>query len=127
MKVYIDSDILISHLRGVQEAYNLIKRLRDKERFSMWIGAMQRAEVVFFMKLEEEEKTRLLLNQFQTAPVDHSIVDMAATLYRQWGSSHGTNMNDAFLAATAIQTNSKLFTMNPGRYPMPNLDVEKGW
>ena len=48
MRAYIDSDVLIWHLRGERKALNLLKRLRDKEKFNLWIGAMQRAEVVFF-------------------------------------------------------------------------------
>ena len=44
MKAYIDSDVLIWHLRGERKALNLIKRLRDKEQYDLWIGAMQRAE-----------------------------------------------------------------------------------
>ncbi|MEE8432944.1 MAG: hypothetical protein V3S16_16985, partial [Candidatus Desulfatibia sp.] len=68
MKAYIDSDVLIWHLRGERKALNLLKRLRDKEKFGLWTGAMQRAEVVFFMRPEEEEATLLFLTQFQTAP-----------------------------------------------------------
>ena len=49
MKAFIDSDILIRHLRGERKALNLLKRLRDKEKFELWTGAMQRAEVIFFM------------------------------------------------------------------------------
>jgi hypothetical protein len=48
MKAYIDSDVLILHLRGERKALNLLKRLRDKEQFDLWIGVMHRAEVVFF-------------------------------------------------------------------------------
>lgn len=69
MKAYIDSDVLIWHLRGERKALNLLKRLRDKEKFGLWTGAMQRAEVVFFMRPEEEEATLLFLTQFQQFPL----------------------------------------------------------
>ena len=61
MKAYIDSDVLIWHLRGERKALNLLKRLRDNEQFDLWIGAMQRAEVVFFMRPAEESATLLFL------------------------------------------------------------------
>jgi predicted nucleic acid-binding protein len=48
MKAFIDSDVLIRHLRGERKALSLLKKLRDKEKFELWTGAMQRAEVVFF-------------------------------------------------------------------------------
>ena len=47
MRAYIDSDVLIWHLRGERKALSLLKRVRDNEQFDLWIGAMQRAEVVF--------------------------------------------------------------------------------
>ena len=80
MKAYIDSDVLIWHLRGERKALNLLKRLRDKERFDLWIGTMQRTEVVFFMRPPEEQATLLFLAQFQTAPIDQQIIDRAGLL-----------------------------------------------
>ena len=54
MRAYIDSDILVWHLRGEDKAKKLLINLRDVERYSLYTGVMQRAEVVFFMRLEEE-------------------------------------------------------------------------
>jgi predicted nucleic acid-binding protein len=84
MEAYIDSDVLIWHLRGERKALNLLKRLHDKEKFELWTGAMQRAEVVFFMRPAEQEATLLFLSQFQTAPVDQQVIDKAGAFYRQW-------------------------------------------
>ena len=67
-------------------------------------AAEVRAEVVFFMRSEEEEATGLFLSLFKTAPVDQSIVDAAGALYRRWHPSHGIDVNNAILAATAMQT-----------------------
>lgn len=41
-------------------------------------SALQRAEVVFFMKPEEEAATRAFLSRFKTEPVTQAIVDGAA-------------------------------------------------
>lgn len=127
MKAYIDSDVLIWHLRGERMALNLLRRLRDKERYDLWIGAMQRAEVVFFMRPEEEESTLIFLSQFQTASVDQHIVDRAAELYRKWNPRHGTDINDAILAATAIQKGGIIYTLNDKHYPMPEVIVKRAW
>ncbi len=127
MKAYIDSDVLIWHLRGERKALNLLKRLRDKEKFGLWTGAMQRAEVVFFMRPEEEEATLLFLTQFQTAPVDQGVIDMAGKIYRQWNPRHGTDINDAILVATAIKSGGTIFTLNTKHYPMPEVNVQRGW
>ena len=127
MRTYVDSDVLIWHLRGDQKALRFLQRLRDSEENELWTGAMQRAEIVFFMKPEEETATLLFLSQFKTASIDQRIVDAAATLYRRWQPSHGLDINDAILAATVIQTGGQIFCLNTKHYPMPDLLVKKAW
>jgi predicted nucleic acid-binding protein len=127
MKAYIDSDVLIWHLRGERKALHLLQRLRDIEQLDLWIGAMQRAEVVFFMRPAEESVTLLFLAQFQTAPVDQPIIDKAAEFYRKWNPRCGTDVNDAILAATVLQTGGKIYTLNSKHYPMPEVAVQRAW
>ncbi len=62
MRAYIDADIMIWHLRGEEQAKSLLLSLRDQEEIELYTGAMQRAEVVFFMRPEEEERTGLFLS-----------------------------------------------------------------
>jgi predicted nucleic acid-binding protein len=127
MKAYIDSDVLIWHLRGERKALNFLKRLRGDKQFDLWIGAMQRAEVVFFMRPAEEASTLLFLAQFQTASVDQQIIDKAGEFYRKWNPRSGTDVNDAILAATVLQTGGKIYTLNSKHYPMPEITVQRAW
>ncbi len=127
MRAYIDADILIWHLRGKRKALNFLRRLRDGDEYELWTGAMQRAEVVFFMRPDEEESTMLFLSQFKTEYVDQSRIDKAASLYRKWHPSHGIDINDAILAATVMQTGGKIFCLNRKHYPIPEILVTKGW
>ncbi len=127
MKAFIDSDVLIWHLRGERKALNLIRKIRDQEQFELCTGVMQRAEVIFFMRPNEEEDTLLFLSQFQTAPVDQGIIDKAGEFYRQWNPRHGTDINDAILAATAMQANGRIYTLNTKHYPMPDVIVQRAW
>ena len=127
MRVYIDSDVLIWHLRGKKKATGFIRSLRKKTGYELWIGAMQRAEIVFFMRQDEEEKTLLFLSLFKTAPVDQAIIDKAGEVFRKWSPSHGIDTNDAILAATAIHTGGKIFCLNTKHYPIPDLLVERAW
>jgi len=83
MRAYIDSDILIWHLRGNRKALDFLQSLRNDKAYELWTGVMQRAEVIFFMRPEEEESTLLLLSQFKTASIDQYIIDKAASLYRR--------------------------------------------
>jgi len=127
MRAYIDSDVLIWHLRGERKAARLLGKLRNDGRYELWTGALQRAEIVFCMRPEEEQATVLLLDELKTAVVDRSIVDRAGALYRRWHPSHGVDVHDCILAATAIQTGGTVFTLNKKHYPMPELVVTKAW
>lgn len=127
MKAYIDSDVLIWHLRGERKASNLIRKLRDVEGFELWIGAMQRAELVFFMRPEEESATELFLSQFKTASVDQVVIDLAGKLYRKWHPSHGVDINDAILAATVLATGGRIYCLNVKHYPFEDIAVHKAW
>jgi len=127
MKAYIDSDILIWHLRGEKKALLFLNRILKSNEYELWTGAMQRAEIVFFMRPEEEIATELFLSQFRTAPVDMVTVDSAGRLYRKWHASHGIDINDALLAATALEKGGHIFTLNKKHYPMPEVIVKKAW
>jgi len=127
MRAYIDSDVLIWHLRGETRAGKLLARLRDEEHYDLYTGAMQRAEVVFFMKPEEEKDTELFLSQIKTQSVDQELVDSAGVLYRKWNPSHGIDVNDAILAASVIRTGGRIYTLNVKHFPMPGLNVQKAW
>lgn len=127
MRAYIDTDVLIWHLRGDRRALTFFRGLSPRGEYELWIGAMQRAEIVFFMRPEEIEKTELFLSQFKTATVDQSIIDSAGHVYRQWHPSHGIDINDAILAATVLKTGGVIYCLNKKHYPMSGLVVHRAW
>lgn len=127
MRVFIDTDVLIWHLRGEPKARGFLRGLTDEGPVELWIGAVQRAEIVFFMPSGEEDQTMLFLSRFRTAPVDQGVVDEAGRFYREWNKSHGTDVNDALLAATARRAGGMIYTLNRKHYPMPDVVVKKAW
>jgi predicted nucleic acid-binding protein len=126
MRAYLDSDILIWQLKGEKKAQDLLRRLSE-EGVELWVGALQRLELVFFMKPAEAKETRLLLSRFKTQSVTQEIVDKGGELYRQWNPSHGIDINDAILAATAEITGGKIYTLNTKHFPMPHVVSVRGW
>ena len=126
MRAYLDSDILIWQLKGEKKAQDLLRRLAE-EGLELWVGALQRLELVFFMKPNEEKETRLLLARFKTQSVTQEIVDKGSGLYRQWNPSHGIDINDAILASTVEITGGKIYTLNTKHFPMPHVVSVKGW
>jgi len=127
MRAYVDSDILIWHLRGERRAAEVLRRLSAEAGMELWTGALQRAEVVFFMRPEEESPTLSFLSRFKTEAVTREVVDQAGLLYRRWHPSHEIDVNDAILAATVAATGGKIYTQNVKHYPMPDIAVTKGW
>jgi len=127
MKAFVDADVLIWHLRGERKASRFLRGLLDDPSVELWVGAMQRAEILFFMRPAEEELTLLLLSQLKTASVDQSIIDEAGRLYRKWNPSHGIDPNDSILAATVLLNGGVLYTLNKKHYPMKNVAVQKAW
>jgi predicted nucleic acid-binding protein len=127
VRAYVDSDILIWHLRGQVKAAELLRRLAGEPETELWTGALQRAEVVFFMRPAEVAGTRAFLSRFKTEPVTQTIVDQGAEFYRKWHASHGIDVNDAILAATVAVTGGKIYTNNVKHYPMPDVVAVKGW
>ncbi len=67
------------------------------------------------------------LSQFKTEAADQDIVDEAGRLYRKWNPGHGIDVHDALLAATAMRTGGKIFTLNVKHYPMPDVQATKAW
>lgn len=127
MKYFIDSDILIWHLRGRKEAKQRLRSFVERNDVELWIGAMQRAEIVFFMRGDEEKNTMALLSLFKTHPVGQAIVDQAGIFYRQYHPSHGIDPNDAILAATVLLHGGRIVTQNISHYPMTEIQIERGW
>ncbi len=127
MRAYIDSDVLIWHLRGNNKALNFLTKLNRNHQYEFWTGAMQRAEIIFFMRDNEKSSTHSFLSNFKTSPVSEKVIDKAGELYRAWNPSHGIDINDAILAATVQETGGIIFCQNIKHYPMPDILVQRAW
>ena len=101
MKAFIDSDILIWHLRGELKASKFLHKLSQNNQYELWTGAMQMAEIVFFMRPKEELLTKQFLAKFKIAAINQKTVETAGKLFRKWNASHNIDVNDAILAAIA--------------------------
>jgi predicted nucleic acid-binding protein len=127
MRAYIDSDILIWHLRGESRALKFFKKMRKENRYELWTGSMQRAEIAVFMRPKERESTLLFLSQFKVSPVDQNIVDKAANIYQIHHPVLGMDVNDGLLAATVIHYGGVLYTLNVKHYPKEGIVVNQAW
>lgn len=127
MRVFVDADVLIWHLRGEGRATAFLKQLRSSPGSELWTGALQRAEVLFYARQEEESTTLQLLGLLRTAPVTEAVVDLAAALFRRWKPSHDVSVADAILAATSVKASGRIVTLNTRHFPMPEVAVDRAW
>jgi predicted nucleic acid-binding protein len=105
MTVLVDSDILIEVSRG-----------RDAEIVSRWLDLSKAGA-------RPKEHTALdnLFNALVCGPIDVEVGYQAGIYLRQFRRSHGVEVADALIAASAVANQADLWTRNRGAYPMKDV------
>ncbi len=118
----LDSDILIDFLRGRATAWDLMARLQATAEGPL-ISMVSVAEVLAGAQGGEEAATERLLATLEKVPVTESIARAAGIFLRAYQRSHGLDLGDALVAASALATGASLVTRNTKHYPMPQVQV----
>ena len=105
-----DSDVLIWAIRGNEKAARAITSANDRA-----------LSVVSLMELLQGARSKLEVRQihrslnslhFRVLPLSETIGDTAVELIGQYALSHGLELGDALIAATAIEAGVPLYTAN---------------
>lgn len=113
----LDSDILIEHLRGKQQALQFIAELKAKGE--LLVSVITVAELFTGVRNErDEEAINHLLQLARIIPVDEPIARRSGIIRNQYRQSHGTGAPDALIAATAEAEEATLVTFNQRHFPM---------
>ena len=117
----IDSDILIE-----------VSRARDSGILTKW-DALSRGSAALFCspvtvaelwhgaRQPEDKILEALFAAVQAIPIDAEIGQRAGVYMRQYAKSHGVELGDALIAATASLHELQLWTRNRRHYPMKEL------
>jgi predicted nucleic acid-binding protein len=119
--VLIDSDILIE-----------VARARDSSILNKWDALSQGSTVLFCSPVtvaelwhgarpQEDRILQALFAAVQSIPIDAEIGQRAGVFLRQYARSHGVELGDALVAATACLHDLQLWTRNRRHYPMKDL------
>jgi predicted nucleic acid-binding protein len=108
--VLVDSDVLIWHLRGYPQATRRLDELG-----SLTLSAVSWMEVLQGMRNKTElAAVKMMLDKRSAAllPVTEAITQRAIELMESLTLSHGLQMGDALIAATAIEHRMPVLTAN---------------
>ncbi len=121
MTVLVDSDILIE-----------VSRARDSAILADWAMLSESDTVVLFSSItaaelwasarpnEHHVLSRLFL-LLTCVPASEELGRRAGDYLRRFRKSHGVELADAFIAASAVASNAALWTRNRKHYPMSDL------
>lgn len=113
MKVVVDTNIIIDHLRGVPQAFKLLKEIEEGSLEGL-ISSITLMEIMAAPKMSEERilAVKELLGIFVHCPVDNQTAMTAGNFLAKYRRSHGLEPIDALIAATAKVNEAVLFTLN---------------
>jgi hypothetical protein len=119
----VDTDVLIWHLRGNPRAAHWLDRLQPLTISSVSYlevlqGMRNKAELVAVQKMLLQRKTNVL-------PITEAITRRATELMEAMTLSHGMQMGDALIAATALEHGLPVLTGNVKHFTaIPGLIIE---
>lgn len=124
MMLLFDTNILIDHLKGKTEATQILQGSIQTEHI-LGCSVITKVELLSGMRPEESPQLELFLSVFEQIDVTRKIADIAGMYMNQYRKSHGINIADAIIGATAKHTGSRLYTLNLKHYPMKEIDIVK--
>lgn len=116
--IVVDSDVLIAHLRRVQNACDWLVDARRRTG-PLAVSVVSVAEIAGGMRSGERREVTRLFDSLLTLPVDRPVAWRAAELRRRYRRSHAAiGIADYLIAATAQEHGCELATLNVRHFPM---------
>jgi len=119
----VDTDVLIWHLRGYAQATRRLDELpaltiSTVSYFEVLQGMRNKTEFVAVQKMLQRRRAKVL-------PLTEAITHRATDLMQALTLSHGLQMGDALIAATALEHGLAVLTGNMRHFAaVPGLAVE---
>jgi predicted nucleic acid-binding protein len=120
----IDTDVLIWLFRGRDSARKVLEKCSSIE-----LSAVTYMELVQGMRNKDEFRLlRQTIHDFEwkTLPLSENISHRATVYIENYALSHGLQLADALIAASAVDSGSELLTANVKHYKMiPELELSR--
>ena len=120
-EILLDSDVIIAWLRGYHPFAGLIPELVSKANLLAWTPVSV-AEIYAGVRRGEEGRIENLFLVLETLSLSAEIGKKAGDYLHAYSKSHGVELGDALIAATAHVHGFRLWTLNKKHYPMKDLE-----
>ena len=119
----VDTDILIDASRGTTEAIEFLKQQETQENLN--ISVITQMELLAGCRDKTEQReVEHFLKRFDVIPINEAASHLAVELMVRYRLSHGLQIPDALIAATALVSGYSLATKNQKHFRfIPNLKV----
>jgi predicted nucleic acid-binding protein len=110
----VDTDVWIDFLRGTPQAVAFVSKLPN----DVAISSISVAEL--YAGVRDGAETQALSNLLDTLEVidlNRDIAQAGGLIRREHVKAHGVGLNDALIAATAVNRKACLYTLNMKHYP----------
>lgn len=123
MNILLDSGIVFEVLRGSNRSllvkWSVLTESNDEVLFS----PLTAAKVWPCVRPHEHAAISRFFRPLTCASIDYRVGHLAGEFLRQYSKTHGLEAPEALMAATAIQNQAALWTLNRKRYPMAELTL----
>lgn len=115
--ILVDSDVLVAHLRGVEQARDWLREARTAGPLAVSVVSI--AELTGGMRPAERREVWSLLGSLRAEAVTELVARRAGEFMRHYRRSHtGIGIADYLIAATAELRGQRLATLNVRHFPM---------
>ena len=108
--ILCDTNVIIETLKGDEKTIKIVERLGLENIAISSVTVME----LYFGALNKRElsKIRKHLKALNIVHFDNDISELAVSMIESYSKSHGLQIPDAIIAATALSFELKLFTLN---------------
>ena len=119
--VLLDSDVVIEILRGRRKIVDLAIEL-ETSGVPTYCTAISWAEIYAGLRPGEETLTEAFFEARGEVVLDAATGRHAGAFLARYAKSHRLEIADALIAAAAVTSGLRLWTLNRRHYPMPEVE-----
>ena len=120
LKILLDSDVIIEWLRGHSPYTQQMVALIDAHADLCWTP-VSIAEILAGSRKGEDEVIADVFLLLDALPITVDVGRKAGEYLKSYAKSHGVELGDAMIAASAFKSGRQLWTLNKKHYPMKEI------